>query len=354
MGHRHIKRAAQQKQRLQSRPAFAAFQVPDGVEMQPGFRSQHHLAPAPALAMGAQNLPESLNKRNCHVAIVTKGTHKIIHTIMCFLLSVSFYVLFCVRTKQHASMKLKLLLINLDRSTSRLQAMSAQLQRLGLQWERMAGVDGRLLQTENDLERYGYSLALNRKIYPRDMIPGEVGCFSSHRLAWKRILDNGWDGAVVLEDDIILSPEFPKFVTALEKAAGRWEAVRLCAFRKILRPEPLDAGGRWKMGFFFKTPTYTGAQALTAGAAAKLHTATRVFGSPVDVALQWWWETGVRFKGLIPDYPVAPNPKMPTDTDEAGAPRQANPSRRMVRFTRAVKYNTMVCLKTAAWLLGNR
>ena len=48
--------------------------------------------------------------------------------------------------------------------------------------------------------------------YPFPIGPGEYGCFQSHRKAWKMILDEGLDAALILEDDVALTPVFAETV----------------------------------------------------------------------------------------------------------------------------------------------
>ena len=201
--------------------------------------------------------------------------------------------------------KLGIILINLDRSPDRLRAMAAQLDATGLPWERLAATDGRALDAE-PLSR-AYSPELNRKQNNRDLAPGQIACFTSHRRAWRRIAESGWDGGIVLEDDVVLAEFFPEAVHALASAPGCWNALKLHGSRSrpVVRRARLDNGPRWTLGDYRKIPIWSGAQALTASAAAQLFFATRTFGRPVDVAEQWWWETGVRFQALEP-YPIAP------------------------------------------------
>ncbi|MDJ0522996.1 MAG: glycosyltransferase family 25 protein [Planctomycetota bacterium] len=90
-----------------------------------------------------------------------------------------------------------LLLINLDRSSERLEHMKAELGALGLAFERICAVDGKAEGLADDTWQ----------------ISGpEVGCFLSHRLAWQRIVDAGWPHAIVLEDDVRLHPTFARVV----------------------------------------------------------------------------------------------------------------------------------------------
>ena len=230
--------------------------------------------------------------------------------------------------------KLGIILINLDRSPDRLRAVAAQLDATGLPWERLAATDGRALDAE-PLAR-AYSPELNRKQNNRDLAPGEIACFTSHRRAWRRIAESGWDGGIVLEDDVMLAKFFPEAVRALASAPGCWNALKLSPTnRPVVRRARLCGGTHWTLGDYRKIPNWSGAQALTAGAAAQLFFATRTFGRPVDVAEQWWWETGVRFQSLEP--PSVMSVDTPSATD-----RGKRKPRRFARFRQQCVYNMTV------------
>lgn len=234
--------------------------------------------------------------------------------------------------------KLGILVINLDRSPRRLAAMASQLDRMGLEWERFAATDGNALG--KDAAACGYSPSLNRKQYPRNLNAGEIGCFVSHRRAWQYVLAKGWDGAVILEDDVRLSGELPAAIDALQHAWGRWDAVKFIGCgRKTLCRAPLGLDNRLTLGYYIKTPVHTGAQAITAQSAQKLLGSTQTFGRPVDVALQWWWETGVRFQGLEPD--LATPGGFASDIDY-NCDRMKAPRRRWLRLKQTVIYNAIV------------
>ncbi|MDR1816972.1 MAG: DUF3413 domain-containing protein [Puniceicoccales bacterium] len=218
---------------------------------------------------------------------------------------------------------LPVLVINLDRSPERLAKIGARLAELGVAWERLPAVDGR--EFANGTLPENYSPALNRARYHRELNAGEIACFLSFRKAWRTILEKKWDGAVVLEDDAVLSDDFPAALAALSANIGKWNAVKLCAPNtRLFRSQvPLAAGGvagdagggdtfgggsgtppRFRLVSPFKIPNLNPAQAFTTGAARALLDATEKFGAPADVEIRNYWRTGVYFNVLVPP-PVA-------------------------------------------------
>ena len=97
--------------------------------------------------------------------------------------------------------------INLDASVDRLKAISHQLNCLNVSFSRVAAVDGKRL-SQNEIKKLSYAID-DRDIrvrYTRDLTPGEIGCFLSHRKCWQMLLESSHEWALILEDDIVVSP----------------------------------------------------------------------------------------------------------------------------------------------------
>jgi len=86
-------------------------------------------------------------------------------------------------------------LINLDRSSDRLEAMHAHLTQLGIEYERVPGIDGAKL----DEATFQKHTRINR--YYKPLRRGEVGCYLSHNKALQCFLDSDAPYALILEDD---------------------------------------------------------------------------------------------------------------------------------------------------------
>lgn len=85
-----------------------------------------------------------------------------------------------------------------------------ELERLGLAYELFTGVDGRRgldEQWESEIDR-----AAARRYLGYDMTDGEFACALSHREIYRMVVERGWSGAVVLEDDAILGESFAAFL----------------------------------------------------------------------------------------------------------------------------------------------
>ena len=116
-------------------------------------------------------------------------------------------------------MTLPVFVINLDRRPDRWAAMSAQMDRLGIEATRIPAVDARLLATQEEWERRtsdGCNLNL-----------GEVACAYSHRKALRAFLDTGEQAALILEDDVELAPDTPSLLDSADWWPPEARVIRL-------------------------------------------------------------------------------------------------------------------------------
>jgi glycosyl transferase family 25 len=99
-------------------------------------------------------------------------------------------------------------LVNLARRPDRLEAMTAQLDRLGLAFERFDAVDAKSVDLDMLRGPFAQSGPLGT------LSPGDMACTYSHIHIWRMIAAGSDDYAVVLEDDILLSPSAPEFLSS--------------------------------------------------------------------------------------------------------------------------------------------
>ncbi|PBB26197.1 glycosyl transferase [Mesorhizobium sp. WSM4308] len=86
---------------------------------------------------------------------------------------------------------MKCLVINLDRSVDRLASATAQFSRIGIDFERVAGID-----------------AMNGAPFTAPpLTETEVCCFLSHRRCWKTIAEGPDKYGAVFEDDVVFSQD---------------------------------------------------------------------------------------------------------------------------------------------------
>lgn len=101
--------------------------------------------------------------------------------------------------------------INLARSVDRRAHIAAQLRRTGLDYEIITAVDG------HDLDLHDTTI-IDPSLCARNSFPaGTAGCALSHLRAYQKVIADGLDEALILEDDVML----PADLGALADAVGR-------------------------------------------------------------------------------------------------------------------------------------
>ena len=109
---------------------------------------------------------------------------------------------------------MKTFVINLDKNTKRMAFMAEQLNRLGIEFERIEAVYGKELSAEEKrlaVNRFRWWCA--RGTMPRD---GEIGCALSHIAAYRDFIASGEDCCCVLEDDCTLKDGFKEQLLRVE------------------------------------------------------------------------------------------------------------------------------------------
>lgn len=100
--------------------------------------------------------------------------------------------------------------VSLSDAHERRESLNAQLQALGLTAKIIDAVDGRRglsPEVEHLIDRESAEERTGRKISA-----GEFACALSHQGLYQRIFDESLPGAIILEDDAILTPDFAEFI----------------------------------------------------------------------------------------------------------------------------------------------
>lgn len=189
--------------------------------------------------------------------------------------------------------------INLDKSPERMAKISKRLNELDIPFERISGVYGASL-TKQELE-LAYDPALNLKTYRRALPCGEIGCYMSHTKVWKTIVEKKYNCALVLEDDIVIDADIKLLLSKLINSIKSFDIVKFYCPKsnpKIVASEPI--GPNHMLCRFRKVPSGNQGQLITYDGAKKLLATYQKFGRPVDVDIQYWWESGVNVLGVLP------------------------------------------------------
>lgn len=110
------------------------------------------------------------------------------------------------------SRRSKVFVMTLPGDEARRAPLLAELARQGIAHELVMGIDGRAglpPELEAMVDR-----DLAARTMRRRLTDGELACALSHRAIYQRILDEGLDAALVLEDDALIQPRLGDFLRA--------------------------------------------------------------------------------------------------------------------------------------------
>lgn len=177
------------------------------------------------------------------------------------------------------------LVINLDRSPERWESVRNQFDQLNLPITRISGVDGRQLSAET-LRNIQMPLK-DKWEFPRLLSPGEVGCYLSHIKCWELLAKSKESWALIIEDDIQISPEAADFFRDASWIPKDLELVQPFNFfddctMKVAKHEYSVMHGRKLMHPYKPYPVGTLAYFITRKCAVDALAASRKLGMPVD------------------------------------------------------------------------
>ena len=205
----------------------------------------------------------------------------------------------------------KIYLINLARSTDRLAACARQLDAHDLSYERIDAVNGDDMQSSIISDVYDF----NKSSYHKHMTKGEIACYLSHVQTWQRIVDEKLDYAVILEDDILLQDGIQDGLDAISSINEPWDLIKLAEAPIKRRVEHYIPIEDFSLVTYNKVPVRTCAQVISITGAKKLLANSASITRPIDIELQYWWESDLCVFGLQP-YTVAPDHKLFSEIDK--------------------------------------
>ena len=172
---------------------------------------------------------------------------------------------------------MRIFLINLARRPDRLAAMTQALGRLGLRHTRIDARDAR------DADNFD---GLFEDKGPLGEIPrGDKACLLSHRAAWAEFITSGESHAVILEDDVVLTPSAGQFLKNSGWIPPDVELIKLEHYgpksQSVLLSDFRDARNGFRLARMHSRHTGAAAYILSRRLAEKLLTRQR-FNLPVD------------------------------------------------------------------------
>ena len=134
-----------------------------------------------------------------------------------------------------------------------------------------------------------YVRKLYRPVYPFEMRPTEIGIFLSHRACWKRMLDEGIDAALIMEDDIGFDDNFGAgFGLAMQHICDL-QFIQFPVRRtrgKVTASTIVEVPSGVRLLEPYVVPLGACAQLVSSTAAERLVRATEKFDRPIDCIFQ--------------------------------------------------------------------
>lgn len=188
-------------------------------------------------------------------------------------------------------------MINLDRAPDRLARITAQLQRLGMPFHRMAAVDARLLTAEQ-------RALLDEPAYRRKhgMLPvwGELGCYLSHVQVMRNFVASDAEFALVLEDDALLHNSLPAVMRGLARHRERWDMCKLSAVHSGTPQAFLQLSEGHRLAVMLSRCTGSSAYAINRKAAQVYLLQLLPMSLPYDHVFDQGWRLGLKVRLVTP------------------------------------------------------
>ncbi|PKM22100.1 MAG: hypothetical protein CVV10_06020 [Gammaproteobacteria bacterium HGW-Gammaproteobacteria-14] len=206
---------------------------------------------------------------------------------------------------------MRLFVINLKRSTARRESAARQLSATGVSFEFFDAIEGSL-GYEPFFESYDERAYIINCGRPAKL--GEIGCYASHLLLWKKCVELN-EPIMIMEDDFQLSDGFAHSVAVCDRLIRRYGYLRLQSERRAQRRTVGEVDGL-TLYYYTKVPHSMMCYAVSPETAKGFIERARVLDAPVDVMLKKSWEHRQRMFGLHPY--VATESQLSTDTTIVG------------------------------------
>jgi len=191
---------------------------------------------------------------------------------------------------------LMVLLINLPRSTERRKRMELRLAALRLDYQTLSAVDGR---ARLDELLPSVDVAAFERHVGRDLLPGEIGCYHSHLLAWQHFLASDAQVLLVLEDDMVFHDDFADALRTALRGRAHWDMLKLA---KIRANQPVCQGllGPYRLNAYLGAATGFGAYLVQRDTVQRMLPALLPITAPIDRVLEQVHRYDIRHFGLEP------------------------------------------------------
>ncbi|MBK9361651.1 MAG: glycosyltransferase family 25 protein [Rubrivivax sp.] len=209
--------------------------------------------------------------------------------------------------------------INLDRDRERLQRIAGQLASTGLDWTRLSAVYGRDLPA--DEQQRLLDSATYRRRHGMEPALGELGCYLSHVAVMRALLASAHRFALVLEDDVLLTPALVPVLQGLLAHPSRWDMVKLSAVHSGTPQPYLELAPGHHLAVMLSRCTGSSAYLINRRAAESYLSHILPMTLPYDHVFDQGWTFGLQVR-LVTPTPCIHDEAIATTIATGGASRK--------------------------------
>ena len=194
---------------------------------------------------------------------------------------------------------LQVYLVNLDKSTDRLENIKPLIEKLDYPYERISAVYGKELSQDyiksvTNPEKY-------KILMHNEIGVGTIGCFLSHIKLWTKFLQSSHSYALVLEDDVEFEPrKLNTLINLLINNSTDWDLVNIDVNRYGFVKPVKKLSRLFRLVQFRVRVGNTSCYLINRKAALSLLKRAFPIAMPVDHYMMRSWELGLNIRGVNP------------------------------------------------------
>ena len=233
---------------------------------------------------------------------------------------------------------MQILVISLVRSLDRRAKVQQEMGKISAPWEFLDAVDGSSLR-QPPIE---YKAKKVKRLQGYFLTPNEIGCYLSHKEAWRRCVKVNVP-TLILEDDFIMSPEFEGTLATLLNSPSTWSFVRLQGLYEV-PSQPIESLSNVQLVRNIGDAVGATAYLLKPEVARTLIEASSDIYEPVDHFLEHHQKHGLDFLAVRP-YPVDITRAKSTIDDRP----ERTPVKGYVKLVRSISRILDRCFSATPW-----
>lgn len=204
-----------------------------------------------------------------------------------------------IQTSKHDNFP-PVFVINMEKQEKRRLHMSGILQQFGFDFSFINATDGNRI---NIAKSPFYDRRKRMRYFGRDMLPAEIGCSLSHRTCFRKMLEDGLQHVLILEDDVVFEKDFPEILSKVMEHAEYWDILRFVGSKKLYKKGSRKLVALNDNYHLCRLPTAPGgahAYIINRKAALKLLEMTEKNWVPIDTILGRCLESGLNVLSTTP------------------------------------------------------